>query len=293
MIGIKNSIRYLAKSAPFRKGKASALAVAKMVHRISSSGTDYAEWPPIVVNSLPKSGTHLLLQVILGLPRYSTYDDFIATTPSLTMHRRNDEELSGKISRLAPGEVCGAHLYYSDRIAEALQQRGVISLFVCRDPRDVFWSEMQYLLTMNRWHRAGRYARRIRDSSDRFNFFLYGKQRLSTIAFEWPNFADRIKPYLGWLEDSETYTCRYEGFQSPVRLMNTVEALATHLRASIPIIGKHDQAGIVNGLLEAIRPEDSHTFRSGKKHEWRTKLTQSQISALEEEVAFLLPRLAS
>jgi len=163
MNGIENSIRYFAKSAPFRKGKASALAVAKMVHRISSSGTDYAEWPPIVVNSLPKSGTHLLLQVILGLPRYSTYDDFIATTPSLTMHRRSDAVLARKIARLAPGEVCGAHLDYSERIAEALQQRWAVSLFIYRDPRDVFWSEMQYLLSMNRWHRSGRQARRFLD----------------------------------------------------------------------------------------------------------------------------------
>ena len=285
-------IRSLVESAPVRKGQASILAIAKFLHRISSSEFDYSERPPIIVNSLPKSGTHLLLQMVSGLPGYSRYGGFIATTPTLTMHRRNDEALSRKIARLAPGEVCGAHLYYSESIAEALRQRGAISLFIYRDPRDVFWSEMQYLLTMNPWHRGGRYARRIRDSNDRFEFFLYGTQRLPAIAFEWPSFANRIEPYLGWLEDSESFSCRYEGFQNSVQLKDTVDTLAAHLRANIPIAGRHDHAAIVNGLLDAIRPEDSHTFRSGKKHEWRTKLTQRQISALEEEVAFLLPLLA-
>ena len=290
MNGIENSIRYFAKSAPFRKGKASALAVAKMVHRISSSGTDYAEWPPIVVNSLPKSGTHLLLQVILGLPRYASYGDFIATTPSLTMHRRSDAVLARKIARLAPGEVCGAHLYYSDRIAEALQQRGAVSLFIYRDPRDVFWSEMQYLLSMNRWHRSGRRARRFREFDQQFDFFLHGKQRRSLVSFEWPNFANRVEPYLGWIEETNTFSCRYEALTDAAQARKSLYALSSHLQARIPSVGRCDQAEIVNKFLDAIRPEASHTFRSGKTQEWRTELTPSQIDSLEKEVAVLLPR---
>ena len=86
-------LRGLSKSAPVRKGKASALAVAKLIRRYASSASDFAERPPIIINSLPKSGTHLLLQVVLGLPSYSTYGGFIATTPSLTMRRRSDEAL--------------------------------------------------------------------------------------------------------------------------------------------------------------------------------------------------------
>ena len=289
MTRIKNSVAYIEKSAPFRKGKASMLAMVKSAHRISSSNFDYAERPPIVINSLPKSGTHLLLQVILGLPEYTSYGGFIATTPTLTMHRRSDDVLSRKIARLAPGEVCGAHLYYSEQIEEALRQRGAVSLFIHRDPRDVFWSEMQYLLFMNRWHRSGRLARQIRDIDQQFDFFLYGKQHQSNIAFEWPNFASRIRPYLGWLGESNTFSCRYEEFSNPGRLSDALSALSTHLQSRVPILGQYDEAEIVKYFSDAIRPENSHTFRSGRTHEWRTELTPSQITSLEKEVGALMP----
>lgn len=289
MKGIKNRIEDFAKSAPFRKGKASALAVVKMVRRISSSELDYAERPPIIINSLPKSGTHLLLQVVLGLPAYTSYGSFIATTPSLTMRRRSDEVLSRKIMRLSPGEVCGAHLYYSERVKEALRQRRAISLFIHRDPRDVFWSEMQYLLSMNPWHRSSRHARRILDSDERFDFFLHGKQEAFSAEFEWPNFANRLEPYMGWLTDSGTFSCRYEEFMNPDRLAKTLDALATYLRARAPIVDQYSQDELVDRFREAIRPEASHTYRNGNQHEWRTELAPSQIAALEEEVACLLP----
>lgn len=269
------------------------LSIVKMIRRASSTAGDYAERPPIVVNSLPKSGTHLLLQVALGIPEYSSYGGIIATTPSLTMHRRSDDVLSRKIARLAPGEVCGAHLFHSEQIEEALRQRGAVSLFIHRDPRDVFWSEMQYLLTMNPWHRSGRWARRISDIDHRFDFFLNGKQTQSGFLFEWPNFANRIRPYLGWLEDSNTYICRYEELTNPDQLSESLAALSAHLRTCIPVAGLYDHAEIVDYFLNAIRPEESHTFRSGKLHEWRTELTPSQISSLEKEVADIMPYFVS
>jgi hypothetical protein len=291
MKGIMVRVGSFAKSASFRKGKASALSVAKLVRRLTSSELDYAERPPIVVNSLPKSGTHLLLQVMLSLPGYSSYGGFVATTPTLTMHRRSDATLSQRIARLVPGEVCGAHIYYSDRIVEAFRQRGAVSIFIYRDPRDVFWSEMQYLLTMNRWHRAGRRARQISDLDDRFAFFLHGNKRSFRLGFEWPNFARRIEPYLGWLTEPETTSCTYEDLTNPVRVSAAVDSLVACLRASVPIVGQRDPETIAANMLGAIRPEASHTFRSGKKHEWRTGLTPSQIAELEAEVACLLPRM--
>jgi hypothetical protein len=59
----------------------------------------------------------------------------------------------------------------------------------------------------------------------------------------------------------------------------------------VPIVGQRDPETIAANMLGAIRPEASHTFRSGKKHEWRTGLTPSQIAELEAEVACLLPRM--
>lgn len=273
------------KSALWRKAIAVLNGVPKALSCLSATDAAFQARPPVIVNSLPKSGTHLLMQVALALPGYRTYGTFIATTPSLTMRRRSDAALAKRILRLAPGEVCGAHLYYSDEVREAMARRGAISLFIYRDPREVFWSEMQYLLTMNRWHRSGRIGRRIVDPLARFEFFLKGHGDHG--RFEWPAFSDRVKPYLGWLDDGPTFSCRYEDFRSSEAADVVLSRFATYMhdRASCVARCEHDE--LVGRFRDAIRPEDSHTFRSGRSDEWRTGLSPSQRGALEHELAGL------
>lgn len=285
MQALVNMFRKMSKSAPARKSKAAAMRLPRFVRRCTANVADYAKRPPVIVNSLPKSGTHLLMQVALALPGYSTYGTFIATTPSVTMRRRRDEALARRIMQLAPGEVCGAHLYYSEEARSAIEQRGAISIFIYRDPREVFWSEMQYLLTMNRWHRAGRAARRIADPDRRFDFFLHGLA--GRPRFDWPRFRHRVEPYLGWLDDANTFCCRYEEFRSADGANAALRRLALYIASRSGMAARHDVEGLVSRFREAIRPEASHTFRSGRSDEWRMGLSASQVEALEREVAGL------
>jgi hypothetical protein len=271
------------RTAPVRKGLAALRRIPRAYARVSSGRSEYEVRPPVIVNSLPKSGTHLLMQVALALPGYTTYGTFIATTPSLTMHRRSDAALARRVMQLAPGEVCGAHLYFSEGVREAIARRGAVSLFIYRDPREVFWSEMQYLLTMNRWHRGGRVGRHIVDPLARFEFFLKGHGDHG--PFEWPAFADRVKPYLGWLDDGSTFSCRYEDFRSPKSVDEVLDRLATYLRSRVSCVARYERDDLVGRFRAAIRPEDSHTFRSGRGGEWRAGLSPAQREALEHELA--------
>lgn len=276
-------------SAAARKGKALALELPKALLRLTSSPSTYVEKPPIVVNSVPKSGTHLLLQIVLSIPGYTTFGGFIATTPSMTMQRRSDATLARMISRLAPAEVCGAHLFHSKAVTRALRERGAILLFISRDPRDVFWSEMQYLLRMNRWHRAGRRARRISDADERFLFFLNGQGSSVGHGFDWPRFSKRVEPYMNWLTEPDTFCCRYEDFVRKDRLNETLDTLAVFIRSRSALARRYENQEIVGRFLSAIQPDTSHTFRSGVPREWQTRLSSGQIKALEAEVAELMP----
>lgn len=264
-----------------RKGQAIGRRLPRAYCRLLASKADFAARPPIIVNSLPKSGTHLLMQLISSVPGYTNYGTFIATTPSLTMKRRKDASLASSIMRLAPGEICGAHLYWSEEVQAAIRRRGAISLFIYRDPRDVFWSEMQYLLRMNRWHRAGRFGRRISDSDKRFDFFLHGLE--GRTAFEWPSLVGRVEPYLGWLDDLSTFRCRYEDFLEPANRAAVLFNLADFVlsRASS---GRATSEEMAADFEAAIRPSESHTFRKGGRREWSAYLSDAQVSALEIEV---------
>ncbi|MDF9761212.1 hypothetical protein OKW24_002985 [Peribacillus simplex] len=65
--------------------------------------------PNVLVNSLPKSGTHLLLQIILGIPG-------MEITPAWVIEDKD-------LDMIKPGSVGPAHLVYSSERALLLKHK--------------------------------------------------------------------------------------------------------------------------------------------------------------------------
>jgi sulfotransferase 6B1 len=159
-------------SAPARKAAMLANKIPRTMARWAAQNQDYERTPPIIVNSLPKSGTHLLLQVARALPKTRYFGSFIAQTPSLTLRLRSQHEISQSIAAIVPGEVVGAHLYYSPATAQAIADKNALHLFIWRDPRDVLISEAHYLAEMNRFHAMHRAFRACSSQEARVNLAL-------------------------------------------------------------------------------------------------------------------------
>ncbi|WP_293418517.1 hypothetical protein, partial [Phenylobacterium sp.] len=58
------------------------LQVPRAIERQRSTPASYASSPPIIVNSIPKSGTHMLMQVARAMPGTRYYGSFVARIPS-------------------------------------------------------------------------------------------------------------------------------------------------------------------------------------------------------------------
>ena len=272
------------KSALYRKGNALLFGLTQASRRMVSGRNKDEDLPPIVANSIPKSGTHLLIQILGALPGYRNYSRFIASTPSVSMKKRSDASITRMIRNLAPGEICGAHMHHSESIQQALRDRGAISFFIYRDPRAVFFSEMQYLLTMNRWHRAGRFARKLQSQDDVFDFFINGLPESSRAGFDWPRYSDRIIPYLGWFEDEASFRCSYEALRSDESRPGIVEQAARFISERATLEGNVSHTELTENLNAAVNPKASHTFRKGTKNEWQSRLSDAEIALLEREV---------
>ncbi len=154
--------RLTSRNGLVRKGAAIALRVPKWWHDLRIHRDAYSSSPPIFANSFPKSGTHLLLQIVEGFPNTSNYGEFLSSMTSSFLFRRRSPENAGRvISKFLPGEIIRGHLFFNPANAADLKRNNTVNYFIYRDPRDVVVSEAHYLRSMNRSHRLAPYFREL------------------------------------------------------------------------------------------------------------------------------------
>ena len=257
----------VSRSAVFRKGKAFTREPLLRMQRVAVHPSDFAGAPPIIVNSLPKSGTHLLLQVTRALPGTRYFGRFIATSPSLTQRQRTPKALSRRIIRTLPRETLGAHLYHFPEIARALERINALHLFIYRDPRDVVTSEAWYLAEMNRWHRMHKHFHALNDEKARLSLALDG------LDARYPEANARLLPYAGWIHAPNVVAIRYEDLSGP-RQGDEIARIIAAWRACGAETKEVDN--LVQQLREAVDPGNSHTFREGGSGKWRRGMTEPE-----------------
>ena len=112
--------------------------------------------PIFFANSFPKSGTHLLTQVLEGFPLVGPAVN--TGLPAVVMYdgasgreRRNDE-IFRDLSHLSHGDIGYGHLHARPEIVDYFTQKGVCAYFILRDPRDVVVSHVHYVTKMEPNH---------------------------------------------------------------------------------------------------------------------------------------------
>lgn len=220
--------------------------------------------PPVIANSVPKSGTHLLLQVLGSLPGMRPWGLFLASQPSFRFENIAPERMGRKVRAMADRELAGAHLYWSEAVERALVARGVVHFLIYRDPRDVVVSEAHYLAEMNRWHRLHGRFRSMPDLQSRIRLSITGLDPSS--GTDYPDISERYGRFLDWIRSEGVCAVRYEDLSGDA-CRSVVSDIVAHWAARDA--DTRSQEMLVDRAMEAIRPEESHTFRSGGSGKWR------------------------
>lgn len=254
-----------------RKATAAALRVPKWFHSFGVTAEDLAALPPVLVNSVPKSGTHLLAQIVAALPARVNYGQFLSSmTSSFKFRERTSQSVHRAIRRMLPGEIVRGHLFFDADTAAALGNRNVVHFFIYRDPRDVAVSGAHYVRSMNRWHKLHRYFRSAESIDEAIKLAILGlRPPVPGIVF--PDIAQRFSRYRGWLNDKNCYAVRYEDLQSEARAA-TARAMAEFYVGRTPTPLDIDACTV--SMLDSIAPAKSHTFRSGVKGGWRKSFSR-------------------
>lgn len=251
-----------------RKSRAAAQRLPRAVIRRTADAFDLAHRPPVIVATVPKSGTHLVQQIVTALPGVRDYGRFIASVASWGRHERSATAEAKRIRSLVPGELVRAHLFHRPEVVEAVRERQAFMVFVHRDPRDVIVSEAYYLTDSAPWHTLhAEFARR--SPAERIDIAIDGLEGYNGI---YPDAGRRFGKFAGWLDDADV-VLRFEDLVGDGREEAIRGLVAAYRQASRLEL---DLDATVACAVEAIDPERSHTFREGQTGAWRDAFTPAQ-----------------
>ena len=158
-------------------------------------------WPILLGISFPKSGTHLLDQILLGFAKVAPFSlrlhSFYAEYEGESGHKRGPEEAGAWLDSLQPRDVASAHLFARPEALGRVPTSDFLAYFVFRDPRDVAVSHAFYITEMAAGHAHHDYYTSLPDFDARLRASILGRP---DIAIEFPDIAARFAPYAAWLE---------------------------------------------------------------------------------------------
>lgn len=283
------------KIAIYRKFIALIKKIPRFISLAKSKPDNYQDNPCILVNSFPKSGTHLLLQIAESLPNTKNYGSFIASIPSIPFKEKSTRQHKRMIQNLVPGEIASAHLFYHADFEELLTKKNCLHLFIYRDLRDVAISEAHYLAKMNRWHQMHPYFRDLLSDEARISQAITGINKPG-FKFVYPDICKRFERYKGWLSSRNVLCVRYEDLMGANRektLKSIINFYLNHIPDSLKTDQheKYDPTKLLELAIANIIPEKSHTFRKAKTEQWRTSFTQEHHTQFNQIAGNLLKEL--
>jgi hypothetical protein len=262
----------------------------KMAQQIRFAATPKPQndWPILLGISFPKSGTHLLDQILLGFSKVAPFakrvHSFYAEYEGENGLKHSPKQAIAWLDSLRPRDMASAHLFARPEAVARVCSPAFVPYFIFRDPRDVVVSHVFYVTDMEARHVHHNYYQSLPDFNARLNVSILGRPDAD---IEFLNIADRFAPYLGWLDHPEVLTIHFED------LIHDRAATLTHImdhlltRASLPATRQL----ILDSLETSINPKKSPTFRSGKTGEWKKYFTDEHKKIFKDVSGDLLMKL--
>ncbi|RTE10026.1 sulfotransferase domain-containing protein [Paenibacillus whitsoniae] len=227
--------------------------------------------PTIFLNTVPKSGTNLLNQLLLGLPGTSMnpYVFYEGLAQDLPAH-------AAILSKAAPGELYMGHVYYSAEWASLLRQSGLKTIFMSRDLRDVLVSLTYFILEKLPHYPLYEQLRALKSQKERYLLLIHGYG-------QYPNIRNWFRVFQGWLYESGVHTVTYEELMTSQELRKEkIAGIAAFLwKDRVPPLPL-DQLAL---QMEAnISSDRSFTFRKGLVGGWRDEF-DDEVTAAFKRVA--------
>jgi hypothetical protein len=241
--------------------------------------------PIVFGNAMPKSGSHLITQVLRGLMQLGPFVD-----PGLPpVNRAEDntnlpaELILAGLEAMQPGDVRYGYLPAERSYLEFLNRPEVAAVYIYRDPRDMVVSHVFYATEMHTGHGMHRYyTETLNSTEERIAAAIRG---VSQNGFEMRSVNARYRAYQDWLQQPAVLAVRFE------ELIGDREATLNKLLDYLAKKGfqpREPRAEAIRVLSRALDPRKSGTFRKAQPGNWREHFTEANKHLFKEQTGDLL-----
>jgi hypothetical protein len=244
--------------------------------------------PSIFGNAIPKAGSHLLIQVLLGLTKIGPFVD--PGFPPVNRFEGNTRleplERVKELNQMRPGEIRYGYAGCKEPFLSAITGPGRASVFIYRDPRDQLVSHVFYAKDIHTGHGMHEYYNNVlKTMEERLNVAIEG---CDLPGLGLPTIWERYVEHFGWFERDDVLCIKYEDIilhqdQAFNELLDYIEGFGIEFSVSRP--------EAVEVLKDAVKPKKSGTFRKGQPGNWKNHFTDENKRRFKAVAGDLLTRL--
>lgn len=246
-----------------------------------------AAMPAVLGNAMPKSGSHLLIQVLAGLAEVGPFVDpgYPPVNRGEDNRKLDEAAVLRAVNGMLPGEIRYGYLHAEPPWLQAVTGPGRATVFIYRDPRDWVVSQVFYATDMHEGHMLHAYYNSLETLEARINAAIEGVEAPGVRA---PSLVERYGHYVGWLDVPGVLGIRFEDLIEYREW--TIDRILDYF-ATFNFQPSTSRAEAIAILERGIAPRKSGTFRRGTPGEWRERFTEENRRRFEAAAGELVGRL--
>ena len=223
---------------------------------------------PVFINSLPKSGTHLVTKIMEALPQ-EKYAGWINWGDNDFYSPQKKQQLISDFTSLPRGCYLVGHVIANQQIFDILKEKDYRSVIIIRDPRDRVISLMHHALNVPEY-RFHDFFKSLKSDKEKLRYSIKGVEAKFSNNENAPlDPIDKIyESYLDWFDQPFNLVVKYEdlvgahGGGSDELQIETTGKIIQHIGCEIT-------PGQVEEITKGLYSRESKTFRKGQIQAWK------------------------
>ncbi|SER14945.1 Sulfotransferase domain-containing protein [Amphritea atlantica] len=220
----------------------------------------------VLCNSFPKSGTHLLSQILTECANVEYWDD-IVSVQSLSGVMNTRSHIKSKVLSFPKGCLVKSHLSYDLELSSFLDSVCSAQFFIYRDPRDIVVSHANWVINEPRIFLHKYYKESLCTFDKCLEASIQGVSIGDSFGMNIsnPSLGVDFSRWLPWLEKSNVYSIRFEdivgerGDGDENKRLDIIADIFRNLNLDLP------DDYIEKFSSNNLDPSKSHTYRKGRK----------------------------